>query len=388
MQRELIATAAFGLEAVVRREIEKLGYDVVKTEDGKVTFRGHEEAICRSNLWLRSADRVLLKMDEFPAVTFEELFQRMAGIPWEELIPLGGRVIMTCRSVKSALHNEPACQSVGAKAVYGRLMDFYGVPTGADGEGTWPEDEEKNGLYVIRMTLKKDVVTVTVDTTGDGLHKRGYRVKTVEAPIKETMAAALVQLSFYHPDRLLVDFCTGSGTIPIEAALLARNIAPGLARHFTAEGWDIVPEDLWKKARQEAYAAIDYDTPLKIHGMDIDPKAVEAAKANAEAAGVDEDIVFTRGDMAKYEAEGKYGVAVFNPPYGERIGEQEELDHIYKGLRHFMENNPDWSFFMSTTSEEAEKILGRKADRRRKLYNGNLKTTYYQFHGERPPRNE
>ena len=381
MQREWIATATFGLEAVVRREIEQLGYEIVKTEDGKVTFAGDESACCRANLWLRSADRVLLKMGEFTAVTFEELFQLTGGLPWEDLIPYGGRVIVTCTSVKSALHNEPSCQSIAAKAIYGRLTEAYGLP-----DGIWPE-EEGAGLYKVRLTLRKDVVTCAVDTSGEGLHKRGYRVKTVAAPMKETLAAALVQLSFYKPDRLLVDFCTGSGTIPIEAALLARNMAPGLNRGFISEGWDMIPKALWKAARKEAYEAIRLDPPLRIRGMDIDKRAVAAARANADAAGVAEDITFTCADMADYEAEDGNGICLFNPPYGERIGEEEEVTHIYEGLKAFLKRNSDWSCFLITTDRSLEETLGRKADRRRKLYNGRLETCYYQFHGERPRKN-
>lgn len=370
MERTLIATAAFGLEAVVRREIEKLGYPVEKTENGKVTFAGHEDAIAKANLWLRTADRVLIRMAEFTAADFEELYQNIAGIPWEEWIPVDGRIVVDAGSVKSTLTSVPAVQSVSAKAVYSRLTDFYGIE----------HFEESGPLFPIKVTLLKDRATVTLDTTGDGLFKRGYRVQEVAAPMKETLASALVQLSFYRKDRHLVDLCCGSGTIPIEAAMLARNIAPGLSRKFLAEEWPCLSPEIWKKARQEAYAAMDLESELNIEAVDIEPAAIEAAKANADAAGVGEDIRFTCMDMADFKARGERGVIVMNPPYGERIGDRAGIDHIYEALAGLRAAHPDWSLFLITSDKSVEEALG-EADRRRKLYNGRLEACYYQYHG-------
>lgn len=377
MKLELIATATFGLEAVVRREIENLGYKVLQTEDGKVTFLGDERALVRSNLWLRTADRVYIKMGEFKARTFEELFQQTAAIAWEDIIPIDGKFPVVGTSVKSELHSVPACQSIINKAVAKRLGEFYmkqHLPeTGAE--------------YRIRFAALKDRFTMMIDASGIGLHKRGYRVADVAAPMKETLAAALVQLSYYRADKPLADVTCGSGTILIEAALLARNIAPGLGRDFACAHWDIIPEAMWKSERKAAYEAADYDTELNIRGYDIDRKAIEAAKANAEEAGVADDIEFYRMDMAKFKPEGEYGCIISNPPYGERIGEQEEINKIYTRLAEILKDNPTWSLFMITPDKEVEdKFFRRKADRRRKLYNGRIETQFYQFHGEKPKK--
>ncbi len=374
MKLELIATATFGLEAVVKREIEALGYKILKTEDGKVTYMGDERAIVRSNLWLRSADRVLLKMAEFTAVEFEELFQQTKALAWEELIPVDGKFTVTGTSVKSKLHSVPACQKIVKKAIVERLKEFYGIEV----------FEETGAEYTVKATLLKDRVTLTVDTSGVGLHKRGYRVCDVAAPIKETLAAAMIQLSFWRKDRILLDPCTGSGTIPIEAAMIARNIAPGLNRSFACQEWEFIDEKLWKEEKKAAFESIDYDSELKIYGFDINRKAVDAAKENAEEAGVDDCIIFKKADASKLRPIGENGIIVTNPPYGERIGEEEEIRQIYDGFNRFFKENPDWSLFMITTDKEAEeKVMGREANRRRKLYNGRLETCYYQFHGER-----
>ena len=374
MRLELIATATFGLEAVVKREIQDLGYEIVKTEDGKVTFLGDEHAIARCNLWLRCADRVLLKMGEFQAFEFEELFQRTKGMPWEELIPLDGRFTVNGTSVKSKLHSVPACQSIVKKAIVERLKEFYCVE----------HFEETGAEYTVKVTMLKDVATITVDTSGAGLHKRGYRVADVEAPIKETLAAAMVQLSFWNADRLLIDPCCGSGTIPIEAALVGRNIAPGLNRKFASEGWELVPLEIWKEERKKAFEAIDYDRELRIFGSDISKKAVDAALENAAEAGVDDAITFTVMDVDRLRAEEKQGIIITNPPYGERIGDARQIEAIYGKYKTFFEQNPSWSLFMITTDKTVEnRIFGHPADRRRKLYNGRLEVCYYQFHGKK-----
>ena len=374
MKLELIATATFGLEAVVKREIEALGYKILKTEDGKVTYMGDERAIVRSNLWLRSADRVLLKMAEFTAEEFEELFQQTKALAWEELIPVDGRFTVTGTSVKSKLHSVPACQKTVKKAIVERLKEFYGLEV----------FEETGAEYTVKATLLKNRVTLTVDTTGAGLHKRGYRICDVAAPIKETLAAAMVQLSFWKKGRIMMDPCCGSGTIPIEAAMIARNIAPGINRTFACQQWELIEDYIWREEKKAAFESIDYETELQIYGFDINGRAVEAARENAEEAGVEDCIVFKVVDAAKLKPTGENGIVITNPPYGERIGEEKEIMRIYAGFERFFRQNPDWSLFMITTDKEAEeKIMNRKADRRRKLYNGRLETCYYQFHGEK-----
>lgn len=372
MRLELIATATFGLEAVVKREIQNLGYKILKSEDGKITYMGDERAIVKSNLWLRSADRVLLKMAEFKAMEFEELFQQTKARPWEELIPIDGKFTVTGTSVKSKLHSVPACQSIVKKAIVERLKEYYCID----------HFEETGAAYTVKTTILKDNVTLTVDTSGAGLHKRGYRARDVAAPIKETLAAAMVQLSFWREDRLMMDPCCGSGTVPIEAAMIGRNIAPGLNRSFACEGWELIPPEMWKEERKAAYDAINYDTSLRIFAFDIDPKAIEAAKENAIEAGVDDCIVFKCMDMRKIQANEPRGIIITNPPYGERIGEAKQIEAIYKKYNEFFKKNPTWSLFMITTDKTVEKkIMERPADRRRKLYNGRLEVCYYQFHG-------
>ena len=374
MKLELIATATFGLEAVVKREIQDLGYKVIKSEDAKITFLGDERAIVRSNLWLRSADSVLLKMGEFTALTFEELFQQTKAIPWEELIPIDGKFTVTGTSVKSKLHSVPSCQSIVKKAIVERLGEYYCID----------HFEETGASYTVKTTILKDKVTLTIDTSGTGLHKRGYRVCDVAAPIKETLAAAMVQLSFWRAGRLMIDPCCGSGTIPIEAAMIGRNIAPGLNRKFAAEDWELIPEEMWKNERRSAFEAVDYDAELKIFAFDIDGKAIEAATENAIEAGVDDCIIFKRMNMTKLAGRENNGIIITNPPYGERIGEEKQIETIYQKYREFMAENPTWSLFLITTDKTVEeRIMGRPADRRRKLYNGRLEVCYYQFHGKK-----
>lgn len=379
MKLELIATATFGLEAVVKREIEALGYRIIRSEDAKITYRGDERAIARSNLWLRSADRVLLKMGEFKALEFEDLFQQTKAVAWEDIIPADGKFTVTGTSVKSKLHSVPACQSIVKKAIVERLGSFYCID----------RFEETGAEYTVKVTILKDRVTLTIDTSGTGLHKRGYRVCDVAAPIKETLAAAMVQLSFWKAGRLLVDPCCGSGTIPIEAAMIGRNIAPGLNRKFASQEWDIIPPEIWKEERKAAFEAIDYDADIRIEASDISGRAVEAAIENAAEAGVDDCIEFKKMDMARLTAEEEGGIVITNPPYGERIGEKKQIEAIYSAYNEFYRKNPTWSLFMVTTDKEVEnKIFGRPADRRRKLYNGRLEVCYYQFHGQKPGRKQ
>ncbi len=380
MKLEIIAATAFGLEAVVKREIEALGYRIIKSEDGKITFSGDERAVVKANLWLRSADRVLIKMAEFEALEFEELFQQVKAIPWEEWIPPDGKFIVNGSSVKSKLSSVPACQSVAEKAIVERLREIYAV-----------DYFEKSGaLYDIKISLLKDRVTVTLDTTGPGLFKRGYKQNAVTAPIKETIAAAMIQLSFWNPGRVLADPCCGSGTIPIEAALIGRNIAPGLNRTFAAQDWEAIKPELWKEERKKALEAIEWDKELEIYAGDIDKKAVEAARENAIEAGVADDIVFRAGDAANFSSQNKQGgIIITNPPYGQRIGDRDSMDKLYAGFSSFLKKNPTWSMFAITADKSAEqKIFGRPADRRRKLFNGRMEVCYYQYHGIKPTEPE
>ena len=404
MKLELIATATFGLEAVVRREIEALGFKIIKVEDGRVTYIANEAGVARSNLWLRCADRVLLKIGEFPVLTFEDLFQGMKAIPWETLIPEDGNFIVGATSVKSKLSSVPACQSVAEKALIERLSETYRLPETHSLSGTHGLSEthglsgthglskthgekrfSKTGaVFDVKLRILKDVCTVTVDTSGAGLHKRGYRSANVEAPIKETLAAALVSLSFWKPGRFLADPFCGSGTIAIEAALIGRNIAPGLNRSFAAEAWDFVPQEIWKRERAEAYKKIDLSTDIRIEASDISKKAITAAKENAENAGVGDCIQFTVKSFTSFKSIINGGIIVCNPPYGERIGEKKQIEDVYRELRSFFDENPSWSLFLITSDKNFEKdVMGKVADRRRKLYNGRIETTYYQYHGRK-----
>lgn len=374
MKLELIATSTFGLEAVVRREVEALGYKVLRSEDGKITYLGDERALVRSNLWLRSADRVLVKMAEFQALEFEELFQQAKGLSWEEWIPLDGKFTVVGTSVKSKLHSVPSCQAIVKKAIVERLKETYATD----------RFEETGADHTVKITILKDRVTLTLDSSGSGLHKRGYRLAEGEAPIKETLAAAMVQLSFWKAGRILVDPCCGSGTIPIEAAMIGLNIPPGLNRRFAAELWHTIPTEYWKEERKLAFDGI-LQKDLEIYGSDNDPKAIEIAKENAIEAGVDFAINFSVKDVNSLRTEDKSGVIITNPPYGERIGDQKSIQRVYQGIKNFMAENKTWSLFLITSDKSAEEtIMGRLADRRRKLYNGRIEVTYFQFHGEKP----
>ena len=377
MRLELIAATTFGLEAVTKREIEALGYELLTTEDGKVPFIGDERAIVRANLWLRTCDRIQIKLAEFDALESEELFQSIKGIPWEEWIPLDGKFVVNCATHKSKLNSVPKTQAVAEKAVIERLKETYPV-----------EHFEKSGaLFDIKVTILNNRVTVTLDTTGPSLHKRGYRKLNGEAPIKETLAAAMVLLSFYKEDRILVDPCCGSGTIPIEAAMIAKNMAPGLNRKFSSEDWPSIDKKIWDEERKKAKEAIR-NIELKIYGSDIDKDAIKIARINAEAAGVAEDITFNICDISNVRTSREYGVIVTNPPYGIRIGDERDLKRVYRAYEKFFKENPTWSLFVITSDKNFESIvMKREADRRRKLYNGRLEVCFYQFHGKKR-RNE
>ena len=377
MKLELVATATFGLEAVVRREIEALGYKVIKTEDGRVTYMGDERAIVRSNLWLRTADRVYVRMGEFRATEFEELFQQTKALEWESIIPLEGAFPVVGGSVKSVLHSVPACQKIIKKAVSMRLSEFYCremMPeTGAE--------------YRIRFIAHKDQFLMLLDTSGAGLHKRGYRTLVGKAPISETLAAALIKLTPWHADRVLVDPFCGSGTFPIEAALIGANIAPGMNREFAASSWSKVAADkLWKEAYAEARDLVKTDVEMNIQGYDLDPEIVKCAMANAKAAGVEKHIHFQARDVAELRHPKHYGFIITNPPYGERLEEKAELPELYKTIGESFKRLEDWSMFLITSYEEAEKYIGKKADKNRKIYNGMIKSYFYSFMGPKPPK--
>ncbi|MDR0854500.1 MAG: class I SAM-dependent RNA methyltransferase [Clostridiales Family XIII bacterium] len=388
MKYNLVATATFGLEAIVKREVEKLGYKVLSTEDSRVTFLGNEEAIVRANLWLRSADRVFIKLAEFDASEFEDIYQGVLAIPFEEYIPLDGNFTTDAVSVKSKLSAVPSIQSVAEKAIVHRMQSVYSLSKN--------ERLSKTGAsYKIRISLHKDRVLVLMDTSGAGLHKRGYRTRNVAAPIKETLAAAMVSLSFWKSGRLLLDPFCGSGTIAIEAAMSEMNIAPGLGRKFASEDWHIIDSLVWKEERSAAFAAIRHDRDIRIVGFDIDAEAIEAARENAINAGVDDVIEwrkisfedFVGGYAGTEYASEDFGIIITNPPYGERIGEKKQVDSIYREVGSFLGTRPTWSLYLITTDENFEATaMGRPADRRRKLYNGRLKTTYYQYYGARPPK--
>ncbi len=375
----LTAICTFGLEAVVKREVLALGYRDLRVSDGKVEIAAGLADIPRLNLWLRSADRVLLKMGEFPALTFDELFERTRALPWEAWIPRDGRFPVLGKSVKSTLGSVRACQAIVKKAIVERLKSVYGLQ--------WLP--ESGAEYTVQVALRKDVATLTLDTSGSGLHKRGYRKLAVKAPLKETMAAGLVQLSFWRPDRLLLDPMCGSGTILIEAALMGRNIAPGLKRTFAAEAWEALPGRLWADARAAAREAIRPPGGMQLFGYDLDPQAVAASRANARAAGVGEDIVFEQKSIHDLWIDRQYGIVITNPPYGMKLGDYQQMNAIYITLNKMFRKKKGWSVYVITADKKFPDYFKRaRPDRVRKLYNGAIEVQYYQYYGERPPRQE
>lgn len=371
---ELIATATFGLEAVVKKELLALGYEELSVENGKVTFKATEKDIPIANLWLRTADRVLLKMGEFKATSFEELFEKTKALPWEEWITEDGEFTVKGKSVKSKLYSISDCQAIVKKAVVEKLKTKY--------KTEW--FKETGPKFTIEVSLLKDVATLTIDTSGQGLHKRGYRTKTVEAPLKETLAAGLVLLSYWNKDRLLIDPFCGSGTIPIEAAMIGKNIAPGLNRNFAAEEWPRVKKEYWREARRQAWDRMLKDVKLNIIGCDIDEEAIKAARENANNIGLEEDILFIRKNFRNFDFKDKYGVIICNPPYGERIGDREEVFQLYKNMGKIFRKLSTYSIYILTSNENFERLYGKKADKKRKLYNGRIKVDYYQYYGPRP----
>lgn len=375
---ELIAPCHFGLEAVLKREITDLGYDVSKVEDGRITFIGDEEAICRANVFLRSAERILIKIGSFHAETYEELFQGTKVLPLEEFIPADGKFWVTkAASVKSRLFSPSDIQSVMKKAMVERLKEIYKV-------NWFTEDGEP---FPIRVFLMKDEVTAALDTTGESLHKRGYRKLTAKAPIAENLAASLIMLTPWKGDRILVDPFCGSGTFPIEAALMAAGIAPGMNREFTAEKWQhLVPAKEWYHAVDEAREMINLNVDTDIQGYDIDEKMVNIARENAKLAGVDSLVHFQRRDVSALSHSKKYGFIITNPPYGERIEEKKNLPLLYNAIGERFRTLDSWSMYLITAYEQAEESMKMKAVKNRKIYNGMMKTYFYQFPGPKPPK--
>ena len=375
---ELIAPCHFGLEAVLKREITDLGYEISKVEDGKVTFLGDAEAICYANIFLRTAERILLKVGTVHAETFDELFEGVRALPWEEYIPENGKFWVTkATSVKSKLFSTSDIQSIVKKAIVERLKGVYSLQ--------W--FPETGAEYPIRISFMKDEAVVCLDTTGLSLHKRGYRTMVSKAPIKETLAAALLMLTPWHKDRILVDPFCGSGTFPIEAAMIGANIAPGMKRSFTAEKWtNFVGRKYWYGAIDEANDLVDDQIETDIQGYDIDGDIIKAARQNAREAGVDHLIHFQQRPLSELSHPKKYGFIVSNPPYGERLEEKSHLPALYTEIGDRFRELDSWSMYLITSYEDAEKYIGKKADKNRKIYNGMLKTYYYQFLGPKPPK--
>lgn len=375
---ELIAPCHFGLEAVLKKEITDLGYEIVQVEDGRVTFCGEEDAISRANIFLRTAERVLLKVGKIRAVTFEELFDKVKALPWERYVPSDGKFWVTkASSVKSRLFSPSDIQSIVKKAIVERLKTVYHVE--------W--FPETGAEYPIRISIMKDEAAICLDTTGLSLHKRGYRTMVSKAPIKETLAAALILLTPWKKDRILVDPFCGSGTIPIEAAMIAANMAPGMNRSFTAEQWtNLLKRKCWYQAVDEAQELIDREVETDIQGYDLDGEIIRAARQNAAAAGVEHLIHLQQRPLSALSHPKKYGFLISNPPYGERLEDKEHLPALYTEIGERFAALDCWSMYLITSYEEAEHYIGRKADKNRKIYNGMLKTYYYQFLGPKPPR--
>jgi len=376
----LIAPCHFGLEAVLKKEIIDLGYDVSKVEDGRVTFIGDEEAVCRVNVFSRTAERILIKVGSFMATTFDELFEGTKALAWEEYIPVDGKFwVAKAASVKSKLFSPSDIQSIMKKAMVERMKQTYPVV----------HFEETGDSYPVRVFILKDEVTVGLDTTGESLHKRGYRKLTAKAPIAENLAAALIMLTPWRADRILVDPFCGSGTIPIEAAMMAANMAPGMNRSFLAQSWEhLIPKRDWYDCIDEANDLVDTSVKTDIQGYDLDKEMVAIAKANAKLAGVDHMIHFQARDVADLSHSKKYGFLITNPPYGERISDKESVGALYKTIGERYRALDSWSMYLITSYENAERDIGKKSDKNRKIYNGMMKTYYYQFMGPKPPKKD
>ena len=377
---ELVAPCHFGLEAVLKKEIYDLGYEIIQVEDGRITYEGDAEAICRGNIFLRTTERVLLKVGRFRAVTFEELFQGIKALPWEDYIPADGRFwVKKASSIKSKLFSPSDIQSIMKKAMVKCLGEAYGI--------SWFQEDGES--FPVRAFLYKDEVTVGLDTTGESLHKRGYRKLTAKAPIAENLAAALIMLTPWKCDRILIDPFCGSGTFPIEAAMMAANIAPGMNRNFRAFDWKhLIPTKMWYDCMDEAAEEVDMSVETDIQGYDIDPEMVKIARANARLAGVEELIHFQTRPLDQLSHSKKYGFLITNPPYGERLEEKKSLPALYQTLGERYRNLDSWSMYLITSYEYAQRDIGKNADKNRKLYNGMLKTYFYQYLGPKPPKRD
>ncbi|SOC19779.1 putative N6-adenine-specific DNA methylase [Ureibacillus xyleni] len=373
---QLVATAAMGLESIVAQEVQDLGYET-RVENGKVYFEGDETAIARCNLWLRVADRVKIVVAEFPVETFDQLFENTKAINWEQYLPVDANFPVSGKSVKSKLFSVPDCQAIVKKAIVERMKFHYKRLGFLD---------ESGSSYKIEVSILKDVATLTIDTSGVGLHKRGYRQTQGEAPLKETLAAALVKISKWSPTRPFVDLFCGSGTIPLEAAMIGQNIAPGYNREFISEDWPWMKAKIWDDARNEADDLAKYDQPLEIIGSDIDHRMVQVAQDNALEAGFADLITFKQMQATDFTTRLTDGVIISNPPYGERIGEKEEIEKVIKDLGNVMKNYPTWSVYMLSSMENFEQLYGKKATKKRKLFNGFIRTDLYQYWGQKSKR--
>ena len=375
---ELIAPCHFGMEAVLKREILDLGYEISAVDNGKVTFIADAEGICRANIFLRTTERILLKTAEFRAETFDELFEGVKAVPWDEYIPENGKFWVTkASSVSSKLFSPSDIQRIVKKAMVESLKKTYHTDWFA----------ENGAEYPLRISIRKDIVTVGLDTTGVSLHKRGYRKLTAPAPLTETLAAAIILLSPWKRDRVLVDPFCGSGTIPIEAAMIAKNIAPGMNRSFLAENWtNLIPKKEWYEVGQEALDLVEDDAETVIQGYDVDAEVLKMARANAELAGVDKQIHFQQRDILNFRSPKKYGFVITNPPYGERLSSRDEMSALYRTIGNIIDENETWSFFLLSGFEDAQRAIGKKAAKNRKIYNGMMKTYLYQYMGLKPPK--
>ncbi len=376
MNLTLVATAAFGLESMVELEVRELGYKDAAIDNGRVVFRADESAIARANLWLRCSDRVMVQVGTFPAATFDELFEGCRALPWEQWITREGQFPVSGRSVKSRLHSVPDCQAIVKKAIVENLKARYGLER-------FPET---GASFHVEVSLLDDVATLTLDTSGQALHKRGYRKTQGPAPLKETLAAGMVKISRWRPGRPFLDPFCGSGTIPVEAALMGLNMAPGLGRSFAAEEWPVVPAPCWASAREEAKDLAQRDRALDVAGSDRDESAVREARRNAGLAGLGRNVRVQVQDVQDVWPRGDFGCIVCNPPYGERLGDSREAAEVYETMRGAFQRFHTWSFFVITPHTNFEKVFRRRADRRRRLYNGNIPCTYYQFFGPLPPQ--
>jgi putative N6-adenine-specific DNA methylase len=371
----LIATSSFGLESVVAQELRNLRYQDLTIENGRVTYTGNEEDIARCNIWLRTADRVLIKMAEFKATDFEELFQGTQNVRWEDMVPVNGKMHVVGRSVRSKLASTRDCQAIVKKAVIKAMNRKYHLA----------QFPESGPLYKIEISLLKDIATLTIDTTGQGLHKRGYRDETGEAPLRENLAAALVLLSRWKPDRILADPLCGSGTITIEAALIGRNIAPGIQRSFVSEGWEHTSKNIWDEVRSDARTK-EHNLSFRILASDSDGGVLKKARDNAMKAGVGDFIAFQRLPVEEFRSNKKYGCIICNPPYGERVGDPKEIEGLYQSMGEVLLRLDAWSLFILTAHPEFESLFGKKSNKNRKLYNGDIKCYFYEYFGPLPPR--